>query len=213
MDQALTHFNRPQIPGEQLDLLPYSPITLDEIVFSAQKTIVEPFLIWGSITRKKEMLGTYAFYCDDYKFTNLWNDPDTLVKTGCAVAVEPNFSINDLMPPVVALYHIFQKRWLSRYWQTQGIKIIIDVNVCPRYAQLGFIGVPRGWKTYCTRIHKGMHYILDYEYQLCQEHAGCDPLFIVYGGDNKFARQYCEQRGWLWIPDKRSAIKWGKYHG
>jgi hypothetical protein len=36
---------------------------------------------------------------------------------------------------------------------------------------------------------------------------------VVYGCDNKFARQLCERRGWTWIPDKRSALKWGQYHG
>lgn len=211
----------------QLALFKYQPQTLDEIVFDADNPagipqldlamqateLVEPFLIWGSIARSKFMPGTYAFYEDDYKFTGLWNDPEKLVNTGCAVAVEPNFSINDMMPPVVALYHIFQKRWLSRFWQSKGLRIIVDVNACPKYAKLNLLGVPRGWNVYATRIHKDMHWITEAEYALCREHAGRDPLFIVYGGDNKFARTLCERRGWVWIPDKRSAIKWGKYYG
>lgn len=211
----------------QLALFKYQPQTLDEIVFDADNPagiptldiamqateIVQPFLIWGSIARSKYMPGTYAFYEDDYKFTGLWNDPEKLVKTGCAVVVEPNFSINDMMPPVVALYHIFQKRWLSRFWQSKGLRIIVDINVAPRYAKMNFLGVPKGWKAFCSRVHKDYHAHLEYEYALCQEFAGCDPLFVVYGGDNKFSRQLCERRGWVWIPDKRSAIKWGKYYG
>lgn len=211
----------------QLKLFPFQPETLDEIVFDADNPagipqldlsmqateIVEPFLIWGSIARSKYMPGTYAFYEDDYKFTGLWADPEKLLKTGCSVAVEPNFSINDLMPPVVALYHIFQKRWLSRFWQSKGLRIIVDVNACPKYAQLNLLGVPKGWKAYATRIHKDMHWITEAEYALCREHAQTEPLFIVYGGGNKFARQLCERHGWVWIPDKRSAIKWGQYHG
>lgn len=211
----------------QMALFPFQAQTLDEIVFDADNPagipqldlsmqangIVEPFLIWGSIARSKYMPGTYAFYCDDYKFTGLWNDPEKLVKTGCAVAVEPNFSINDMMPPVVALYHIFQKRWLSRFWQSNGLRIIVDINVAPKYAKINFLGVPKGWKSFCSRVHNSYHAHLEYEYALCQEFAECDPLFVVYGGDNKFARQLCERRGWVWIPDKRSAIKWGKYYG
>lgn len=211
----------------QLTLFPFQPQTLDEIVFDADNPagipqldlsmqateIVDPFLIWGSIARSKYMPGTYAFYEDDDKFSNLWNDPGKLLNTGCQVAVEPNFSINDLMPPVVALYHIFRKRWLARFWQSKGLKIIVDVNACPKYAKLNLLGVPKGWKAYATRIHKDMHWITELEYALCQEHAQGDPLFVVYGGDNKFARQLCERRGWTWIPDKRSAIKWGQYHG
>jgi len=211
----------------QLQLFEFQPQTLDEIVFHSgnqagvptldlsmqAESIVEPLLIWGSIARSKEMLGTYAFYCDDYKFTALWNEPDKLVKTGCAVAVEPNFSIGERMPPAVALYHIFQKRWLARYWQTQGVRIFIDLNVDPYYSKLNLLGVPRGWKAYCTRVHKGYHEQIEKDYALCREHAQQEPLFIVYGGDNGFSRHICERYGWVWIPDKRSALKWGEYHG
>jgi hypothetical protein len=211
----------------QLQLFEFQPQTLDEIVFHSgnqagvptldldmqAESIVEPFLVWGSIARTKEMFGTYAFYCDDYKFTGLWTAPDKLVKTGCAVAVEPNFSISDRMPPAVALYHVFQKRWLARYWQTRGIKIFVDVNVDPYYSKLNLLGVPRGWRAYCTRIHKGYHEQIERDYALCREHAQQEPLFVVYGGDNGFSRQTCARNGWTWIPDKRSAIKWGIYHG
>ena len=211
----------------QLALFQHQPQTLDEIEFDADNPagipaldlamqateLVEPFLIWGSIARSKFMPGTYAFYCDDYKFTGLWNDPEKVVKTGCAVAVEPNFSINDLMPPVVALYHIFQKRWLSRFWQSRGVRIVVDMNVPPVYAKMNLLGVPRGWGAYCVRVHKDWHHRIEFLHSICREHAGREPLFVVYGGDNNYARQACQRNRWVWIPDKRSAIKWGVYHG
>lgn len=211
----------------QLALFKYQPQTLDEIVFdtdnpagipmldlSMQATeLVEPFLIWGSIARSKFMPGTYAFYEDDYKFTGLWSDPEKLVNTGCAVAVEPNISISDRMPPVVALYSIFQKRWLARFWQSRGVRIVVDMNVPPVYAKMNLLGVPCGWGAYCVRVHKDWHHRIEFLYSICRDHAGREPLFIVYGGDNNYARQACQRNNWKWIPDKRSAIKWGVYHG
>lgn len=176
-------------------------------------TIHEPFLIWGSISRKKPMPGTYAFYCDDYKFEALWSNPATLLNTGCAAIVEPNFSLNEKMSVIVAAYHIYRKRWLAQYWQQHGVKIFVDVNVPKKYSQLNLRGVPQGWGAYCTRIQKGYHHEIFHDYAVCRQHAGREPLFVVYGGGNGFARQTCEERGWIWIPDRRSAIKWGTYYG
>lgn len=175
--------------------------------------IHDPFLVWGSISRKRFMPGTYAFYCDDYKFEALWSNPATLVKTGCAVAVEPNFSLNDSMSVIVAAYHIYRKRWLAQFWQQHGVKIFVDVNVPKRFATLNLRGVPKGWSAYCTRVQKGYHADILNDYAICRQHAGREPFFVVYGGDNGFARKLCEKHNWFWIPDKRSAIKWGAYHG
>ena len=139
---------------------------------------------------------------------SLWYHPEQIPNVGCQVAIEPNFSIRPRMPIVVALYEIFRKRWLARYWQSQGVKIIVDVNVAPNYAGINLLGVPRGWKFYATRAHKGMHHWLEKEYQLCCAHAEDEITFLVYGGQTRGeVHRMCQQKGWLWIEDRMSVVR------
>ncbi len=205
----------------------YLPQSLSEIVYDSDNVagvpmldinrqaekIVAPHLVWGSIARSEEMLGTYSFYCDDYKFSGLWNDPDKLVRSGCAVAIECNCSVGDRLPVAVALYRTFQKRWLSRYWQMQGIALIVDMNVAIRHENINLLGVPNGWRSYATRLHKGRFNQVEQHYKTAVNHAATkNILFIVYGGgyESSIALS-CVRNGWYHIPDKRRALDVDKY--
>lgn len=215
--ESLIQFDSNYFLEQQGSLFPYEPKSLDEIVWpSASKVgmpelelkaqsmeLVDPFMIWGEQSRKVVMTGTYAFYTDDYKFTALWSNPNMLVKSCCTVAIEPNFSVRPRMPFFVAGYEIFRKRWLARYWQSQGIKIIVDMNVAPCYLLLNLLGVPKGWTFYATRAHKGEYDILDKVFDLCCHHADTDDIqFLVYGGSDTTTAARCQRNGWLWQPEK-----------
>lgn len=214
--QSFTVFNPDHYLNQQGSLFPYEPRNLSEIVWpSASKAgipeldldmqadnIPEPFRIWGDEKRSAYMPGTYAFYTEDYKFSGLWQQPDKLLLSGCRVAVEPNFSVRPRMPFPVAIYEIFRKRWLARYWQSQGIHIIVDMNVAPCYLALNLVGVPKGWRYYATRAHKGEADVLEKVYELCAYHAGTEPTFLVYGGADGRTQAQCKERGWFWFPEK-----------
>src|SRR3990172_695710 len=92
------------------------------------REIITPFTIWGSVPRGTAMPGTWGFYTEDYRFTALWSDPRPVVRSGCKVAIEPNFSCFEDMPLAVGLWRIYQKRWLARYWQIKGIRIVADLR-------------------------------------------------------------------------------------
>ncbi len=201
---------------QQGSLFPYEPKGLDEIVFPSIKStgvpelnsnmiaddIKVPFKIWGDSSRKNVMTGTYGFYTDDYKFKGLWNNPDKLIKSCCQVAIEPNFSVRPRMPFPVALYEIFRKRWLSCYWQSQGVKIIIDMNVAWPYLALNLLGVPKGTRSYATRAHKGEHDLIEKVYTLCQHHAETEDIFFLVYGGGKGIEGLCQRHEWTWQPEK-----------
>jgi hypothetical protein len=206
----------PHFLYQQGSLFPYEPQDLSEIVWPSTNqfgipaldpqgladTLVEPFKIWGESARTDHMPGTYGFYTDDYKFTGLWKHPDQLVQSGCQVAIEPNFSIRPRMPFPVALYELFRKRWLARYWQSQNVKVIIDMNVGWNYLPLNFLGVPKQARMFATRAHKGEHDLLGKVFHLCQQFTGVDEIvFVVYGGGHTVER-LCLQHHWQWIPEK-----------
>lgn len=153
------------------------------------KFLTAPVQVWGARARTMRMPGTYLFYTDDYRFENLWKNPDGVVESGCLNAVEPNFSCYNETPFPVALHQVYRKRWLARYWQEHGINILVDLNVHPKFAEINLLGVPRGWKAYATRGYNETIEFTEQEYKLACEHAGTDDiLFLVYGGGKEVKR-------------------------
>lgn len=157
------------------------------------KFLTAPVQLWGARgSRKMKMPGTYLFYTEDYRFENLWKNPNHIFASGCLNAVEPNFSCYNETPFPVALHQIYRKRWIARYWQEAGINIFVDLNVHPKFAEINLLGVPKGWKAYATRGYNETVEFTEKEYDLACNHAGTDEiLFVVYGG-GKEVKKLCQ---------------------
>lgn len=224
METSLVAYNWQE---PQLKLFPFQPQTLDEIVFDADNPVgipqldlsmqatglIEPVNVFNSVAKRNYQTGTCIFYSSDRRINSVWANPDIVPNAGFQVAVEPNFSIQYRMPPAVAIYEVFRKRWLARYWQTQGIKIIIDLNVAPNYRKLNLCGVPYGWKIFATRCCREYLWWLDEEYAIAKDVSGGDPIFIVYGGKpgREIARR-CARKGWIHVADWTSTISKQRIH-
>ena len=157
---------------------------------------------WGSTSRKDRMRGTWHFYVDDEKFNRLWKHPETLLKTKAIGAVEVNFSTNDQMPFAVGIYRIFQKRWLSRYWQSYGMPLWVDLNVSSKFEEYNLIGVPRKWRPYATHAVDSRIDTLMHHADLADLHSKGSFDMLVYGGSKGVAK-VCEDNGWVHIRDAR----------
>lgn len=165
-----------------------------------------PFSVYGTQSRRTKMGGgTVAFYIDDYRFEALWRDPSNIVRSGVTNMVEPNFSCYASMPVAVGAYQIYRKRWIARWCQTHGVRVLVDLNVAPKWRTINLMGVPLGWSAYMTRSSVEFLHELDEEFALACEHAQTTtPLFVVYGG-GKQSQAVCKQRGWLWIADQETS--------
>ena len=153
------------------------------------------------------MTGTYHFYVSDDRFEALWRDPIDVANSACNALVEVNFSVYDDMPRAVAIWQMYRKRWLSRWFQTVGIPIIVDLNISHRHDDLRFIGVPKGWKAYATRAYSERLDETVKEYKQAVEHAGGETiLFACYGG-GKAAEALSKEHGWIWYPDQQTAMR------
>lgn len=170
--------------------------------------LVAPVLAYGQKqSRKSRMTGTWHFYTEDYRFDALWTDPSNVVNSGCVAVVEPNFSTSPVMPKAVALWGIYRKRWLARYWQSFGIKVFVDVNVAEPLLDIALMGVPQGWKAYATRSNAGDIEKTLAKWRVACERAGTENiLFVVYGG-GEAAREQAKQRGWLYVWEQRDVAK------
>lgn len=169
-----------------------------------------PIIKWGVKGRRKTHTGTYHFYTDDYKFTGCWKHPEYLVNSGCPSVMEVNFSINDSMPKALVLALIYKKRWLSRYWQENGVRIFVDLGVSDRYLDINTIGVPKGWRAFSTRHYVGDDehgILLEAQYKIAEKIRGNDDVLFVVYGSNKELAEVCRQRGWIFLLDYQLAIR------
>jgi hypothetical protein len=162
-----------------------------------------PICVYGSQSRGKTA-GTILFYIDDRKLEPLWKKPDKILETNAISISELNYSIYKDFPKALALYQIYKKRWMSKYCQTRGIRIFVDMNVHPDYYELNFLGVPKGWSAYATRANHQQLDDLEVEIELVKNHSYPNtPLFLVYGGGEptrKFCKKYAKD-GIFWVKD------------
>ena len=169
-----------------------------------------PVVRWGRFSRITQMRGTWHFYTDDRRFESLWSEPFHIVNSGAVAFIEPNFSTAAAMPRAAALWATFRKRWLARYWQSQGLRCWVDLNVADEHADLNLLGVPKGWRTFATRGYTRFVDTLPDAYATAARYAApAAPLFMVYGG-GKAVKEACLSQGWLWVPEERDEINGAK---
>jgi hypothetical protein len=137
--------------------------------------------------------------------------------SGCSTVVEPNFSLTDQTCLAQAIWHVFRKRWMGRYWQARGLKLLVDLNVDASLNQpvedlggrrVNLLGVPRGWSAYASRAHGNRPDQLEAEYEVAKDWSGIDhPLFLVVGGGHR-VKSLARDNGWVWVPEQvETALK------
>lgn len=138
---------------------------------------------WGVEGRYKKHMNAYHFYVEDYRFEKLFKDPIALLMSGCKQIVEPNCSIHDNTPKPFALWKIYRKRFLARYFQECGVQVFADLNVSHRFAEFNRLGIPDGYNAFFTRGVSGWQNHLDMNLEMARRISGCDhPNLNVYGG-------------------------------
>lgn len=158
--------------------------------------ITNPFLCWGEQKRTTNLLGlgSLHFYCDDYRYTALYDHPEQILKANPRNIVEPNYSLFSDMPIAFGMQRIYKKRWIARAMQERGIRILVDLNVNQKYYKLNMLGVPIGWRAFATRGYSERLANLEYEYAIASNWSkGEEPLFVIYGGGaecRRFAQQH-----------------------
>ena len=159
-----------------------------------------PFVPYGTGRRNKRV-ATLHFYVDDYRFNALWKNPAKIFDNNPAAAVECNYSLFDTTPLAFGLQFIYQKRWMSRYWQENGIRIYVDLNVSSKFFEYNRMGVPDGWNAFTTRGSLGGLNLLEAKFNHARIISGMDsPNLMVYGGGNEI-HEFCCRHSLLYVHD------------
>jgi hypothetical protein len=185
------------------------PALLPEL---AAREVPFPVMPWGCQGARRLMVGTWHCYTHDAKFEPLWKQPHRLLLSRPGAGVEPNFSTTEQTPFAFSLYQIYRKRWVARFWQSQGLRVFVDLNVeaelnAPHDATGGhppnLLGVPRGWSAFASRAHADRPENLDREWEIAREWSGqASPLFLVVGGGRRVKERALANR-WNWVPEHR----------
>lgn len=84
--------------------------------------------IFISFSERNKRLYDCGVHCFlyDYMIEQTWNAPSRVVQSlkqyRCVVA--PDFSIFTDMPRALNVWNIYRNRWISSYWQSQGINVV-----------------------------------------------------------------------------------------
>ncbi len=173
--------------------------------------VIEPVVKWGEISRKTKMQGTWHFYVEDSKFEpSLWKDPRGPLYSGAQAIVEANYSAGANMPRGWVVGQTWKKRWMSRWWQSKGLRVFVDMNVARKHYDINMLGVPYGWLAYATRGYNDLLDAADAQFEVACERAETDDiLFVVYGGGKKI-QDHSLKRGWHWVPERMDVV-WNKH--
>lgn len=115
--------------------------------------------------------------------------------------MEYNYSLFDTTPLAFGLQFIYKKRWMARYWQENGIRIYVDLNVSSKFFEYNRMDVPDGWNVFSTRGAMGSFELLKAKFNQARQISGLDsPNLIVYGGGREI-HEYCMEYSLLYVTD------------
>jgi len=91
------------------------------------------FLVYSCSCRRLDFTRTIlAFYTEDHRFESLWQTPDVfagkLINSGMQAIVAPNYSLWYGQAQAVHIWNTYRSRWIGRYFQEAGLRLIPDVN-------------------------------------------------------------------------------------
>jgi len=159
-----------------------------------------PLVGYGS-RRRQSKASTIHFYVDDYRFENVWKNPNGILSGCCTALIEPNTSIAYTTPIAFGLNQIYKKRWIARYWQECGLLVYADLFVSQKFYNFNRMGIPDGYNAFATRGNEDEIYCLEAELEIAQEISGKEiPNLIVYGGGEN-VRTFCRKHNLLYIYD------------
>lgn len=172
--------------------------------FSSELTL--PFVAWGSRSRYAAFTGTYHFFVDDFRFEALWNCPDKITGLNFkeTILVEPDFSIPDDSDFPIFLYQLYRRRYLSRYWQSLGFRIIPNISAHSEFVSSVFDGISKDCQLYVTSGIATIPDLVSMQFDFIPS----DSASLIVCGGNKAVRSFCESTNRIiWVPAHRQAVR------
>jgi hypothetical protein len=174
------------------------------------------------VTCKGHVVG---FYVDDYRFEVIWNDAVKILekfqRMGWGACVMPDFSLWGSDPLAIQMYNLYRSRWVARYWQEAGIRVIPNITFSDeRTFEFAVAGIPK--RPPCVAVQcrtdnktpKGRKLFLD---GVREYVAHVEPEWVILYGGKKHREwleqglpsgpQYCYLPSWTHIRQERGIVR------
>ena len=177
-------------------------LEIPTLLIERQASVCEiPFVCYGEQKRTFNMqgTGTLHFYTDDYRFNAVYEHPERILQHHPANIVEPNFSLFNETPIAFGMQAVYKKRFIARAMQEKGINVFVDLNVAPKFYKINMVGIPRGWRSFCTRGYSDRLNHLAFELEMAKFIANGEPVtFVVYGG-GELCKDFCRKNNCIYV--------------
>lgn len=120
------------IPDLREDMLYNGPAPSSTWPYDEKDKVDPQFYVFGEGGHDERVTGKIiTFYTDDFRFERIWSESVDTIRTMVPLkplaACQPDFSLWGNDPLAVQMYNLYRARWISRYWQEAGIKIIPSI--------------------------------------------------------------------------------------
>jgi len=114
--------------------------------------------MYGKAKFTPEMVqgGVLGFYVEDENFNVVWQEAvatvEKLYRLNWGGIIAPDFSLWADDPLVVQLWNVYRARWVSRFWQEAGIKVIPNMGWSDKRSyDFCFDGIPKKCPVICCQ--------------------------------------------------------------
>jgi hypothetical protein len=106
-------------------------------------------------------LSFLSFYTHDSKFEAVWYDiaevTEKLLAQEWMGIVSPNYSLWSHQPRIIQMWQVYRSRYVARYWQSVGIKVIPDIDwIDDESFKYNLLGIPVGVETISLQVHTSL---------------------------------------------------------
>jgi hypothetical protein len=71
--------------------------------------------------------------------------------------ISPNYSLWAHQPRVIQIWQVYRSRYIARYWQSVGIKVIPDIDwIDEESFNFNLLGIPVGVETISLQVHTSL---------------------------------------------------------
>jgi hypothetical protein len=128
---------------------------------------------------------TIHFFLDDYKFDEVWKQPEKQIRKleQYAQVLSPDFSVYSDMPKPLQLYNTFRNRWCASVWQEAGMAVVPTLSWGDESTfEFCFDGIERGTAVAVSTIGTARYvdgFLLGFR-QMCER---LEPKMVINYGE------------------------------
>lgn len=178
-------------------------------------------VVWSSVAVDERVTGkVVGFYADDERFDYaIWTKSASFVekldRLKPAALVVPDFSTAYMEPTAFNIWQTYRARFLARYWQEAGHKIVLNLHVSsPENWEWIFLGLPKRCKSAITQIRTTAGDDVLRQHKLKGIHEWCRRVetetIYIYGGEHReWVEPHLPKQGpsFVWMDSYHKARK------